>query len=38
MTLAYYVNLLLNMFQMLIHPSSGACDYLLRCVGCNVLT
>ena len=24
------------MFQMLIHPSSGACNYLLRCcVGCN---
>jgi len=39
MTLAYYVNLLLSMFQMLIHPSSGACDYLVRyCVGCNVLT
>ena len=34
--LLYYVNLLLSMFQMLIHPSSGACDYLLRCcVGCN---
>jgi len=34
--LLYYVNLLLNMFQMLIHPSSRACDYLLRCcVGCN---
>ena len=29
--LLYYVNLLLNMFQMLIHPSSGACDYLLHC-------
>jgi len=29
--LLYYVNLLLNMFQMLVHPSSGACDYLLRC-------
>jgi len=29
--LLYYVNLLLNMFQMLIHPSSGASDYLLRC-------
>ena len=28
--LLYYINLLLNMFQMLIHPSSGACDYLLR--------
>ena len=27
------------MFRMLIHPSSGACDYLVRyCVGCNVLT
>jgi len=27
------------MFQMLIHPSSGACDYLVRyCVGCIVLT
>jgi len=37
--LLYYVNLLLNMFQMLIHPSSGACDYLVRCcVGCIVLT
>jgi len=37
--LLYYVNLLLNMFQMLIHPSSGAFDYLLRfCVGCIVLT
>jgi len=22
------------MFQTLIRPSSGACDYLLRCVGC----
>jgi len=32
--LLYYVNLLLNMFQILIHPSSGACDYLVRyCVG-----
>jgi len=29
--LLYYI--LLNMFQMLIHPSSGACDYLLHCVG-----
>ena len=29
--LLYY--LLLNMFQTLIRPSSGACDYLLRCVG-----
>jgi len=28
--LLYYVNLLLNMFQMLIHPSSGACDCLVR--------
>ena len=37
--LLYYVNFLLNMFRMLIHPSSGACDYLvLYCVGCNVLT
>ena len=37
--LLYYVNLLLNMFQMLIHPSSGACDYLVcYCVGCIVLT
>ena len=37
--LLYYVNLLLNMFRMLIHPSSGACDYLVRyCVGCIVLT
>ena len=27
--LFYYVNLLLNMFQMLVHPSSGACDYLV---------
>jgi len=36
--LLYYVNLLLNMFQMLIHPSSGACDCLVRyCVGCIVL-
>jgi len=27
------------MFQMLIHPSSGVCDYLVRyCVGCIVLT
>ena len=35
----YYVNLLLNMFRMLIHPSSGACDYLVcYCVGCIVLT
>jgi len=33
----YYVNLLLNMFRMLIQPSSGACDYLVRyCVGCIV--
>ena len=39
MTLVYYVNLLLNMFRMLIHPSSGACDYLVCfCVGCIVLT
>ena len=29
--LLYYI--LLNMFRMLIHPSSGACDYLLRCIG-----
>jgi len=29
--LLYY--LLLNMFQTLIRPSTGACDYLLRCVG-----
>jgi len=37
--LLYYVNLLLNMFRMLIHPSSGACNYLVRyCVGCIVLT
>ena len=37
--LLYYVNLLLSMFRMLIHPSSGACDYLVRyCVGCIVLT
>ena len=37
--LLYYVNLLLNMFRMLIHPSSGACDYFVRyCVGCNLLT
>jgi len=35
----YYVNLLLNMFRMLIHPSSGACDYLARySVDCIVLT
>jgi len=31
--LLYY--LLLNMFQTLIRPSSGACSYLLRCVGCT---
>ena len=37
--LLYYVNLLLNMFRMLIHPSSGTCDYLVPyCVGCIVLT
>ena len=37
--LLYYVYLLLNMFRMLIHPSSGACDYFVRyCVGCTVLT
>jgi len=37
--LLYYVNLLLNMFQMLIHPPSGVCYYLVRyCVGCIVLT
>jgi len=37
--LFYYVNLLLNMFRMLIHPSSGACDYLVcYCVDCIVLT
>jgi len=37
--LLYYVNLLLKMFRMLIHPSSGACHYLVRyCVGCIVLT
>ena len=36
--LLYYVNLLLNMFRMLIHPSSGACDYLVSyCVGYIVL-
>ena len=29
--LLYYI--LLKMFQTLIRPSSGACDYLLRCVG-----
>ena len=34
--LLYYI--LLNLFQTLIRPSSGACDYLLRCVGCIVLT
>jgi len=28
--LLYYVNLLLNMFRKLIHPSSGAWDYLVR--------
>ena len=28
--LLYYVSLLLNMYRMLIHPSSGACDYLVR--------
>jgi len=37
--LLYYVNLLLNMFRMLIHPSSADWDYLVRyCVGCIVLT
>jgi len=37
--LLYYVNLLLNMFLMLIYPSSGACDYLVRYfVGCILLT
>jgi len=37
--LLHYVNLLLDMFRMLIHPSSGACDYLVRyCIGCIVLT
>ena len=37
--LLYYVNLLLSMFRMLIHPSSEACDYVVRyCVGCIVLT
>jgi len=37
--LLYCVNLLLNMFRMLIHPSSGACNYLVRyCVGCIVLS
>ena len=37
--LLYYVNLLLNMFRMLIHPSLGACDNLVcYCVGCIVLT
>jgi len=36
--LFYYVNLLLNIFWMLIHPSSGACDYLVcYCIGCIVL-
>jgi len=36
--LFYYVNLLLNMFRVLIHPSSGACDYLVcYCIGCIVL-
>ena len=35
-TWLYYINLLLNMFRMLLHPSSGACDYLVRyCVGCS---
>jgi len=29
--LIYYVNLLLNTFQMLTHPSSWPCDYLVRC-------
>jgi len=40
MTLALLFHyLLLNMFRMLIHPTSGACDYLVRyCVGCIVLT
>ena len=37
--LLYYVNSLLSMFRVLIHQSSGACDYLVRyCVGCIVLT
>jgi len=32
--LLYYVSLLLSMFRMLIHPSSGACHCLVRwCVG-----
>jgi len=36
--LFYYVSLLLNMFWMLIHPSSGACDCLVcYCIGCIVL-
>jgi len=36
--LFYYVNFLLNIFRMLIHPSSGACDYLVcYCIGCIVL-
>jgi len=30
--------LMLNMFRMLVHPSSGACDYLLRYfMGCIAL-
>ena len=34
----YYVNFQLNMFQMLIQPSSGACNYLVcYCMGCIVL-
>jgi len=34
--LHYYVKLLHSIFQILIHPTSGACDYWLRsCVGCN---
>jgi len=36
--LFYYVNFLLNMFRMLIQPSSGACNYLVcYCMGCIVL-
>ena len=34
--LLYYI--LLNMFQTLIRPSSGASEYLLCCVGCTTST
>ena len=39
MSLAFLFHyLMLNMFRMLIHPSSGACDYLLNnFMGCIAL-